>query len=116
MKVLIAQEDASSEALIPPARADASGIGVNYADAWLKVLKKVTLEDGRKLSCRRRGLKLTLKVGSQKGEGLMRRMTHGPDVKVILAEALAEAAADVGVSITVEDGGIYFEEPPASTH
>lgn len=87
---------------------DASGIGVNYADAYLKILKK-TLPDGTKVSCKRRGLKLTLKIGERTGEGLMRRLEHGPDVRRILHRALTEAAAGAGAVLTVEDGVVHLD-------
>ena len=40
MKRQIAQENKDAELLIPPAAPDGSGIGVNYVDAYLKVLNK----------------------------------------------------------------------------
>jgi hypothetical protein len=83
-------------------------VGVNYADAYLKALK-TTLEDGRKVLCKRRGLKLTLTVGEHKGEALLRRLDHGPDAKEILRHALEAAAAGAGARLTVEDGVIYLE-------
>ena len=107
MRVRLADEATGIETLLPEERADNSGIGINYADAYLKVFK-TTLEDGRKVLCKRRGLKLTLKIGDRSGEGLMRRLEHGPDVQVILRRALEEAAADAGVSINIEGGTIYL--------
>jgi len=108
MKAEIGPEDTEAEALLPPTQKDGSGIGVNYADQYIKVFKK-ELEDGRKVACRRRGLKLTLSIGDQKGEGLMRRLDHGPDEKTILRKALEDAAQDAGATLVVEDGVIYLD-------
>ena len=109
MKLKIADEPRSAERLLPSNEPDASGIGVNYADAYLAGLK-VTLEDGRKVIARRRGLEVTLRLGDRKGTALMRRIEHGPDVRTILARALEEAAVDAGLGFEVEDGSIYLIE------
>ena len=111
MRVRVAEEASGIEGLLPENREDNSGVGVNYADAYLKVFK-TTLEDGRKVLCKRRGLKLTLTVGESRGEGLLRRLEHGPDVKVILRHALEEAAAGAGAGLVVEDGVIYLDLEP----
>ena len=108
MKYRVAQENTEAQELIPPSKPDGSGIGINYADAYIKVMN-VTLEDGRSLSCKRKGLKITLAVGDQKGEALLRKWDHGPDVKNILQEALKEAASNAGAALTVEDGILYLE-------
>ena len=108
MRVRLGDVNPAAEKLLPSVEPDGSGVGVNYADAYIKPMKS-RLEDGRKLSCTRRGLKLTLTVGKVKGEGLLRRLEHGPDVKVILQRALAEAAAAAEVVFTEEDGGLYLE-------
>ena len=108
MKTKVAGANTQAEELIPPNAKDGSGIGVNYADAIIKSLN-TTLEDGRKVSCKRQGLKLTLSVGDAKGEGLMRLFGNGPDVKDILAGALADAAKAAGGTLTVEEDGIYVD-------
>ena len=108
MKVEIGPENKDAEELLPPNKKDGSGIGINYADKYIKVFKK-ELEDGRKVACKRRGLKLTLTVGDQKGEGLMRRLDHGPDAKIILRKALEDAAKAAGATLSVEDGVIYLD-------
>ena len=108
MRVRLADEATDIEKFLPENREDNSGAGINYADAYLKVFK-TTLEDGRRVRCKRRGLKLTLEVGDRTGEGLMRRLEHGPDVREILLRALEEAAADAGGRILVEEGTIYLE-------
>ena len=108
MRVRVAEVDPKAEALLPSAEPDGSGVGVNYVDAYVKPIK-ATLEDGRKVKCSRRGLKLTLKVGDRSGEGLLRRLEHGPDVKEMLRHALDEAGRSIGASIVEEDGTIYLE-------
>jgi hypothetical protein len=66
-----------------------------------------TLDDGTPIKCKRRGLKVVLAIGDRKGEGLMRRLVHGPDVVVMLDAALQEAAGAAGVGLTVEDGAVF---------
>ena len=107
MKFKIAEENKEAEALIPPAQPDGSNIGINYAGEYIKSLN-VTLEDGRNVTCKRRGLKLTLTIGDKKGEGLMRRLDHGPDVKNILTHALQDAAEGAGAKFSVQEGIIYL--------
>ena len=70
MRHRIAEEPLAAREFLPASRPDGSGIGVNYADAYSKVFR-VTLEDGRKVACKRRGLELRLSVGDRKGAGLM---------------------------------------------
>ena len=98
----------AAERLIPPAEPDGSEIGVNYADAYLEALD-ATLPDGRAVSCERYGLQITLQVGEAKGEALLRRLEHGPDVRNILHEAMQAAAQEAGVGLAVEDGVIYVD-------
>ena len=109
MKIRIADENKDAANLIPPAQPDGSGIGVNYTEAYIKVMN-VDLEDGRKVTCKRKGLKVLLTVGDQKGEALMRRIEHGPDAKNILRQALEEAATEAGTNLTVDNGVIFLEE------
>ena len=108
MKVRIAEENREAEALIPPSEPDGSKIGANYADAYLKALN-VEVPGGPKVSAKRKGLKVLLQIGEKKGEGLMRRLEHGPDVKVILRKALEEASAAAGARFSVESGTVYLE-------
>jgi hypothetical protein len=109
MKHRIANEPRSAERHLPPNKPDASGIGVNYANAYLAALK-VTLEDGRKVSAKRRGLEISLRLGERSGSALMRRIEHGPDAQMILVRALEGAAADAGLGFKVEDGALYLIE------
>lgn len=110
MPIELGPENASADALLPENKDDGSGVGINYADAYVKPFKRI-LDDGRKVLCKRRGLKLTLSVGDRKGEGLLRRLEHGPDAKKILREALSEAAASAGLRFEVRDGEMFLEEP-----
>ena len=105
MKTKIATIPEHAESLLPENGEDASGVGVNYADAVLKAMK-TTLEDGRKVLAKRRGLKISLKVGNATGEGLMRRLEHGPDPREILRHALMEAAEAAGAGVEIQDGQI----------
>ncbi|HSF15297.1 MAG TPA: hypothetical protein VLK65_07075 [Vicinamibacteria bacterium] len=105
VRVELGRESPEWDKLLPEAKDDGSGIGINYADAYIKIFK-TTLEDGRKVLCKRRGLKLTLTVGERTGEGLMRRLEHGPDVKNILCEALKEAARNAGAEFETDDGAL----------
>ena len=108
MKVKLPLDEAQAAPLLPENKADGSGVGVNYADALLKAAK-LTLDDGRKVAFKRRGLKVTMTLGDRTGEGLLRRLEHGPDAKVILREALREAARNVGAEITFEGGTAYLQ-------
>jgi len=108
MRFRLGDVNAKAEALLPPAKSDGSGVGVNYADAYVKNMK-TTLEDGRKVVCTRRGLALTLKIGEAKGIGLLRRLEHGPDPRAMLRHALEEAAEAVGVTFLEEEGGLWIE-------
>ena len=108
MKVKLPLDEAQAAPLLPENKADGSGVGVNYADALLKPAK-LTLEDGRKVAFKRRGLKVTMTLGDKTGEGLLRRLEHGPDAKVIVREALREAARNAGAEITFEASGAYLD-------
>lgn len=111
MNLRLPIDEAATDAHLPANKLDGSGIGINYADACLKAFK-VTLEDGRKLLAKRRGLKITLTIGTATGEGLMRRLAHGPDEKTIFREALREAAEKAGAAIAFEPGAVVLEVPP----
>lgn len=87
---------------LPPAFAEKSGIGSHYVDAFIKPMN-TKLPDGTRVGCKRKGLKITLTVGTKKGEGLMRRIDVSKDPVVMLSAALQEAAKAAGVELTVSD-------------
>lgn len=98
-----------------PARTDdKSGVGVHYVDAYIKPMN-VKREDGTAVKCKRRGLKIVLSVksaaGARNGEGLLRRLAHGPDPIPVLDAALQEAATGAGVTLTIADGQIALTIP-----
>jgi hypothetical protein len=111
MKVTIPIDEALADTFLPGTRPDGSGIGANYADQYLRAFKQ-TLPDGRKVGARRRGLKITLTVGERSGDGLLRRLVEGPDVKRMLCAALREAAG-ADISIVFEPGAVHLEIGPA---
>ena len=111
MRIRLPLDDAQAQAFLPERKPDGSGVGINYVDALLKPVK-LTLEDGRKLSFKRRGLKITLTLGDRSGEGLLRRLAHGPDVKDMLRAALEEAAGNVGASVSFGSDGVFVELAP----
>jgi hypothetical protein len=92
---------------LPPAFLDKSGIGVHYTDAYIKPMN-VKLEDGTRVSCKRKGLKIMLVVGTQKGEGLMRRLDISKDPIVMLDSALQEAAKNAGIELKITDNEIFL--------
>jgi hypothetical protein len=112
VRVKLPLDAAQAEPFLPDRKLDGSGVGINYADALLKPVK-LTLEDGRKLALKRRGLKITLTIGDKSGEGLLRRLEHGPDVKDMLRAALAEAARNAGGTLAFEEDGVFLDIPPS---
>jgi len=70
---------------------------------------KITTEDGRKITFKRRGLKLTFTIGERVGDGLLRRLQNGPDEKNIVRKALEEAAQNAGARFDVEDGTLVLD-------
>ena len=98
--------NAAAKEKLPPGVADKSGIGVHYTDAFIKPMN-TKLPDGTRVGCKRKGLKLTLTVGTKKGEGLMRRLDVSTDPVVMLDAALQEAVTSSGIELTVEDGAIF---------
>ena len=108
MKQKLCDVNAAATTKLPAQTGDKSGIGVHYVDAYLKPMN-VALPDGTSVKCKRRGLKITLTVGTKKGEGLMRRLAVSPDPVVMLDAALQEAARSAGVALSVEDGVVYVD-------
>jgi len=66
------------------------------------------LPDGTRVSCKRKGLKITLAVGTKKGEGLMRRLDVSRDPVAMLQAALAEAAKAAGVQLQITGNEILI--------
>jgi hypothetical protein len=108
MRVTIPIDEEAVEAYLPSAKPDGSGVGVNYADQVLKPFKQ-TLPDGRKLTARRRGLKITIAVGDRSGEAIMRRLQDGPDEKTIFRRALERAAEGAGATLIYAPGAIHLD-------
>jgi hypothetical protein len=91
---------------LPPIFAEKSGIGSHYVDAFLKPMN-TKLPNGTRVGCKRKGLKITLAVGTKKGEGLMRRLAVSKDPVVMLSAALEEAAKGAGVELKITDAEIF---------
>jgi hypothetical protein len=100
--------NAAAKEKLPPAFGDKSGIGVHYTDAFLKPLN-VQLPDGTRVSCKRKGLKIVLRVGAKQGEGLMRRLDVSPDPGIMLKAALEEAAKAAGIELQIADTEILIQ-------
>src|SRR5436853_634621 len=92
---------------LPPTFAEKSGIGAHYVDAFVKPMN-TKLPDGTRVACKRRGLKVTLTVGTKKGDGLMRRLDVSRDPVVMLQSALQEAAKAAGVQLQITDREILL--------
>jgi len=98
--------DRAAKNKLPPASPDKSGVGVHYVDAFIKPMN-TKLPDGSRVSCKRKGLKLVLAVGTKKGEGLLRRLAVSPDPAVMLPAALQEAARAAGVELELTESEIF---------
>lgn len=92
---------------LPPKMEDKSGIGVHYIDAYLKPMN-AKLPDGTAIKAKRRGLKITLTIGTKKGDGIMRRLEVSKDPTVMLQYALQEAAKNAGVELSVEENQVFI--------
>ena len=106
--IKICDIDQKAKEKLPPVFNDKSGIGVHYTDAFIKPMNK-TLEDGTRIACKRKGLKISLVVGTKKGEGLMRRLDVSKDPVIMLNAALQEAAKAAGVELKITDNEIFIE-------
>jgi hypothetical protein len=106
MKTKLCDVNPAAVEKLPGKMDDKSGIGVHYMDAFLKPMN-AKLPDGTAVRAKRRGLKVTLTVGTKKGDGLMRRLDVSKDPVVMLDAALQEAAKNAGVELSIEDGAIY---------
>ena len=98
--------DQTAKEKLPPGFIDKSGIGVHYIDAFIKPMN-VKLDDGTRISCKRKGLKIMLVVGAKKGDGLMRRLDVSKDPVVMLDAALQEAAKAAEVELNITDTEIF---------
>jgi hypothetical protein len=99
---------AAAKDKLPPQFTEKSGIGVHYTDAFIKPMN-TKLPDGTRVACKRKGLKITLTVGTKKGEGLMRRLDVSRDPVLMLKAALDEAAKAAGVVLQLTDTEIFVE-------
>lgn len=100
--------DQSAKEKLPPEFMEKSGVGVHYIDAFIKPMK-TKLEDGTRVACKRKGLKVMLRIGKRKGSGLMRRLDVSKDPIVMLEAALQEAAKEAGIQIQVTDTEILVD-------
>lgn len=106
--VKLCNVNAAAREKLPPAFPDKSGVGVHYVDAFIAPMN-AALPDGTRVSCKRRGLRVTLRVGTaKKGDGLLRRLQVGPDPVAMLAACLQEAAQAAGVQLQVADTEILL--------
>ena len=108
MRITFPVDEAAVDAWSPSAKPDGSGVGVNYADQVLKLVKQ-TLPDGRKLAAKRRGLRVTVTLGDRTGQAIMRRLDDGPDTKVIFERALAAAGREAGAEFSREPGALHVD-------
>ena len=94
---------------LPPKTPDKSGIGVHYIDAFIAPMN-AALPDATatRVSCKRKGLKVTLRVGTKSGAGIMRRLAVSRDPVVMLEAALQEAATAAGVQLQITDTEILI--------
>jgi len=92
---------------LPPTFAEKSGIGVHYIDAFIKPMN-TKLENGTRVACKRKGLRITLTVGEKKGDGLMRRLDVSKDPVVMLGAAIQEAAKGAGVELKITENEILL--------
>ena len=99
--------NAAAKDKLPPKFQDKSGVGVHYVDAFLAPMN-AALPDASRVSCKRKGLRIMLRVGPKKGDGLLRRLAVGPDPVVMLQAALQEAATAAGVQLQVTDTEILI--------
>lgn len=93
---------------LPPGFRDKSGIGVHYVDAFLAPMN-AALPDSTRVFAKRKGLRINLRVGQKKGDGLMRRLDVSRDPVVMLQAALQEAAQAAGVQIQLTDTEVLIE-------
>jgi hypothetical protein len=105
--------NAAAKEKLPPEFKEKSGVGTHYADAFIKPMN-TKLPDGTRVSCKRKGLKITLAAGTKKGEGLLRRLDVSKDPVVMLAAALQEAAKAAGLELQITDKEILVGGVPVT--
>ncbi len=95
---------------LPPKFADKSGIGVHYVDAFIAPMNAALPDTNPpvRVSCKRKGLKVTLKIGTKTGAGIMRRLTVSRDPVAMLDACLQEAAKSAGVQLQITDTEILI--------
>lgn len=98
--------DLGAKEKLPPNFIDKSGVGVHYTDAFIKPMN-TALEDGTRTSCKRKGLKIILAVGTKRGEGLLRRIDVSGDPVVMLHAALQEAAKGAGIELKITESEVF---------
>ena len=92
---------------LPSVFRDKSGIGVHYVDAFIAPMN-ASLPENLRVSCKRKGLRVTLRVGTKKGDGIMRRLAVSADPVVMLKAALQEAAKAADVQLEITDSEILI--------
>ncbi|HEY1792152.1 MAG TPA: hypothetical protein VGG34_04480 [Opitutaceae bacterium] len=105
--IKLCDTNAAAKAKLPPGSPDKSGIGVHYVDAFIAPMN-AALPGNIRVTCKRKGLRVTLRVGEKKGDGLMRRLAVGPDPVVMLKACLEEAAKAAGVELQLGDAEILI--------
>jgi hypothetical protein len=105
--IKICDLDQTAKTKLSPEINDKSGIGVHYIDAFIKPMN-TKLEDGTRISCKRKGLKIILGVGAKKGEGLMRRLDVSKDPVIMLQAALQEAAKAAEVELKITETEVFI--------
>lgn len=105
--IKICDIDQTAKEKLPPKFNDKSGIGVHYIDAFIKPMNS-KLEDGTRISCKRKGLKIILAAGTKKGEGLMRRLDVSKDPVEMLGAALQEAAKAAEIELKITESEILI--------
>lgn len=93
---------------LPPKFPDKSGIGVHYVDAFVAPMNAALPDGTTRVSCKRKGLRVTLRVGTKKGDGLMRRLAVSRDPVAMLDACLQEAATAAGVQLQITDTEILI--------
>jgi hypothetical protein len=106
--IKLCNRDLAAAEKLPPKFSDKSGIGTHYVDAFIKPMNAALPDGVTRVSCKRKGLKVTLKVGTKTGFGLMRRLAVSADPVVMLDACLQEAAKAAGVQLSITDTEILI--------